>query len=266
MKTTQLPPLSPAPLDKLYHFKTQKSWGVKDPEKFDRLMGEAAGLVLGGSYLSDNLFTWMRNISALDDVAFKNAWESNLTSQTDEAIMWRRYILCCAAYHCVHLEGDFVECGVLNGTGMKTVIDYFGKDKFGKTFWGYDSFDVLPDGQPAGDKKSALMDFFHSRFVGYEGIRLVPGMLPESFAEGCPERIAYLHIDLNHAASEIAVLEHLFDKVVPGGVIILDDYEWSGAYRDQKIAEDAWFDARQYRVFPLPTGQGLVLKRGPSRL
>jgi hypothetical protein len=32
-------------------------------------------------------------------------------------------------------------------------------------------------------------------------------------------------------------------------------------YREQKISEDAWFEQRQYRVFPLPTGQGLVLKR-----
>ena len=32
-------------------------------------------------------------------------------------------------------------------------------------------------------------------------------------------------------------------------------------YRLQKMAEDAWLDQRKFRVFPLPTGQGLVLKR-----
>jgi len=48
---------------------------------------------------------------------------------------------------------------------------------------------------------------------------------------------------------------------VPGGIIIFDDYEWSGIYRPQKLAEDAWLDARQYRVTPLPTGQGFVIKR-----
>jgi O-methyltransferase len=75
-----------------------------------------------------------------------------------------------------------------------------------------------------------------------------------------PARIAYLHIDLNQAAAEIAALEALFDRVSPGGLVILDDYEWA-AYRAQKVAEDAWFEARQYRVFPLPTGQGIVIKR-----
>jgi O-methyltransferase len=60
---------------------------------------------------------------------------------------------------------------------------------------------------------------------------------------------------------ELAVLEALFDRIVPGGIIILDDYEWAGSYRAQKIGEASWFDELGYRVFPLPTGQGIVLKR-----
>jgi O-methyltransferase len=65
---------------------------------------------------------------------------------------------------------------------------------------------------------------------------------------------------LNEAPAEIAALDSLFDRVVPSGMVILDDYEWAG-YREQKLAEDPWFEARGYRVMPLPTGQGLVFKR-----
>jgi hypothetical protein len=32
-------------------------------------------------------------------------------------------------------------------------------------------------------------------------------------------------------------------------------------YRSQKQAEDPWFEARGYRVVPLPTGQGMLSKR-----
>jgi predicted O-methyltransferase YrrM len=66
---------------------------------------------------------------------------------------------------------------------------------------------------------------------------------------------------MNTLEGEIAVLEHAFDRVSKGGIVVLDDYEWAGSYRNQKIGEDRWFDARGYRIFPLPTGQGLVLKR-----
>ena len=44
-----------------------------------------------------------------------------------------------------------------------------------------------------------------------------------------------------------------------GGIVVLEDYEWSGRFGSQKIAEDGWFKARNYRVIPLPTG--LMLKR-----
>ena len=89
---------------------------------------------------------------------------------------------------------------------------------------------------------------------------IVQGEIPAVLARS-PERIAYLHIDLNQAPAEIAALEVLFDRVVPAGIVILDDYEWAMAYRQQKLTEDPWFAARGYRVMPLPTGQGLVIKR-----
>jgi len=70
-----------------------------------------------------------------------------------------------------------------------------------------------------------------------------------------------IRIWTNEAAAELASLGHLFERMVPGGILILDDYEWAGVYRGQKLAEDVWFEARKYRVMPLPTGQGLVIKR-----
>ncbi len=99
------------------------------------------------------------------------------------------------------------------------------------------------------------------RFENYPQVELVKGLIPDSFRRGCPKKIAFLHIDLNNAEGEIAALEHLFDRMVPGAILIMDDYEWSSTYRPQKAAEDPWFDQRRYRIMPLPTGQGMVIKR-----
>jgi len=262
VKKTELPKLSPAEIGRVPNIKSHQSWGIKDPERFKKLMDEAVSLVLPGSYLGDNLFTWERNNSALNDNAFTEAWRSNIAGTADEAVLWRRYILCCAAYHCVQLEGDFVECGAFFGTGVKTVIDFFGKDKFAKQFWAYDTFDTNPvEGRALEGQEQGLFEKTKTRFLGYHNVTLVKGLLPDSLDGNAPDQIAYLHIDLNKAEFEIAVLDRLFDRVAPGGIVIMDDYEWSGVYRDQKIKEDAWFEKRQYRVFPLPTGQGLVLKR-----
>ncbi|NEX59654.1 O-linked N-acetylglucosamine transferase family protein [Noviherbaspirillum galbum] len=259
----QLPKITPMENPaRVQNFMVRTVWGLTDPARFYALMDEAMKLVVPGSYLGDNLFTWGRSNSLFEDGPFREAWQNNVQNDADRAIAWRRYILACSAYHCAQLEGDFVECGVYRGTGIKTVIDYFGKDKFTKTYWGYDTFDYNPvQSHKFEGQEDGLFDEIKKRFDGYEQVRLVKGLLPQSLEGNSPEKIAFLHIDLNSAEFEIATLNVLFDRLVPGGMLILDDYEWSGEYRLQKIAEDEWFEKRCYRVFPLPTGQGLVIKR-----
>jgi hypothetical protein len=257
-----LPILNEISLEQITQFSTHQYWGVKDNVRFAELMEKTKTLVHGGYFLGDNLFTWLRNNSALDDLPFRKAWQDNIKNPSDEAIVWRRYILACAAYHCIHVSGDFVECGVYLGSGIKTVVDYLGGVDFKKTFWGYDTYDYNPvEGHLFQGQETGLFESVKERFKDYPQVKLVQGFLPDSFKGNEPEKIAYLHIDLNNLEGEIAVLEALFDRVSPGGMIILDDYEWSGVYRPQKKGEDQWFDKRNYRVFPLPTGQGFVLKR-----
>lgn len=257
-----LPLLPPLALTQVPSFATNVSWGISDPARFARLMEEARSLVAPGVYLGDNFFTWTRNNSLFSDAGFLKAWQTNITNPADEAIAWRRYVLACAAYHAVQLEGDFVECGVYIGTGIKTVMDYLGGPAFPKSFWGYDTYDYNPvEGHAFEGQEVGMYERVKQRFEGYEQVHLIKGLIPDSFAQGVPDRIAYLHIDLNNADGELAALEHLFDRMVSGGMLILDDYEWSGVYRTQKAAEDPWFERRGYRVMPLPTGQGLVFKR-----
>jgi O-methyltransferase len=250
-------------LNRIASYNNQTNWGVSDYPRFLELMNELTQLVAPGFYFGDNLFTWCRNNSLFDDAAFQAAWTSNAKNTSDFAIAWRRYILACNAYHCVQLDGDFVECGVYWGTGIKTVVDYLGAKNFPKTFWGFDTYDYHPEAghQSFEDQKAGFFEQVQQRFADYPQVKLIKGLIPDIFTEYCPEKIAYLHIDLNSAKYEIATLEKLFDLVVPNGVIILDDYEWAGIYRVQKIAEDKWFDERNYRVIPLPTGQGLLIKR-----
>jgi O-methyltransferase len=261
MKTI-LPPHSPGLPGKVPTFRIPVSWMISDEPRFMALMQEAATLVDGGIFFGDNLFTWGRNNSMFEDLAFRKAWQDNARNESDRAIVWRRYILATMGYHAVQLEGDFVECGVYQGSGVKTVVDYLGGTAFPKTFWAFDTYDYNPvKGHRFEGQEPGFSDKVRERFAGYDQVRVVAGLIPDVFAEHCPERVAYLHIDLNDAEAEIATLEHLFDRVVPGGVVVFDDYEWAGIYRPQKLAEDPWLDARGYRATPLPTGQALVIKR-----
>jgi O-methyltransferase len=237
-------------------------WSVRDPDAFGALMKKAAEHVQPGYHFADNLFTWGRNNSMFDDGPFMAAWQDNLHGDTaNTATVWRRYILACAAFHCVQLEGDFVECGCYQGDAIKTVVDYLGGPTFPKGFWGYDLFEHADD-DPHHDMpehSEQLYELVKAKFTEYPQVQIIRGRVPEVLVDS-PARIAYLHIDLNQAEAEIGALNALFDRVVSAGIVILDDYEWA-SYRSQKLAEDPWFEARGYRVFPLPTGQGLIIKR-----
>jgi hypothetical protein len=257
-----LPKRSPAHPERLQNFFLPVFWGTADDEAVVQAVKTATAMLSPGSHFADNLLTWGRNLSMFDDAAFVQAWQANAESPADQAIVWRRYVLACAAYHCVQLDGDFVECGAYTGVGIKTIADYLGGTAFPRTFWGYDIFehDASMAHHAMPEHGAGLYERVCAKFASYPQVRIVKGPIPQTFAGGCPERITYLHIDLNQAPAEIAALDHLFERMVPGGIIILDDYEWS-AYRSQKLAEDAWFEARRYRVMPLPTGQGVVIKR-----
>jgi len=258
-----LPTHSPPQEDQLPSFFFPIFWGTTDAQAVTESIRSVTEKLSGGYYFADNLLTWTRNLSMFDDAPFMEAWKGNAESPADQAIVWRRYVLACAAYHCVQLEGDFVECGAYTGVGIKTVTDYLGGTKFPKNFWGYDLFEhdatMLNHAMPEHGKD--LYRRVCEKFSKYPQVRIMRGRIPEVFSSGCPEKIAYLHIDLNQAPAEIASLEYLFDRMVPGAILILDDYEWAGAYRGQKLAEDVWFEERKYRVMPLPTGQGLIIKR-----
>ena len=97
------------------------------------------------------------------------------------------------------------------------------------------------------------------RFSGFDNVTVTQGRVPEILAEVAPQKIAFMHLDMNNADAEVGALEVLFDRMVPGAVLILDDYGWL-AYRAQKLAEDPWFAKYGYRVLEMPTGQGMLIK------
>ena len=94
----------------------------------------------------------------------------------------------------------------------------------------------------------------------WDNVIVTQGKVPQVLAEAAPDQVAFLHIDMNNAEAERGALEVLFGRVVAGGIIVLDDYGWSG-YRAQKDSADDFMRLHGLTILELPTGQGLVVKR-----
>ena len=190
------------------------------------------------------------------------AWDGSWGHADPE---WRQYICCWAASQVAHLGGDFAECGVYRGGLAGTVMNYIGFDTMpDRTFWLLDTFHGIPAEQvDAGVVHRHLYpdswDEVSALFNDRRNVRLVRGRIPETLSQVHADRVCFLSIDMNASVPEIAALEFFWPRLVPGGMVVIDDYGWNGHDAQQQGFDD--FARRHDRaVLALPTGQGLLVK------
>jgi hypothetical protein len=217
-----------------------------------------------GMFAGDNLFTFGRNLGFLEDEKFAKAWRANSGNPQEESLVWRIAVLAWAAKSVIgrKIPGDFVECACYKGTTARVICEYTDFVSIpDRQYYLYDLFvhdqSMIHHGFP--EHGPQLYQQVKAKFADHPNVHVTQGHVPEVLAEISPEQIAFMNLDLNNAPAEIDALEVLFDRISPGGIMVLDDYGWRG-YRAQKLAEDPWLAARGYQVLELPTGQGLLFK------
>ena len=133
----------------------------------------------------------------------------------------------------------------------------------GRQCYLYDLFEPTAGGGGGKHPAAQTPDLFERvqlRFSALDNVSVIRGKVPQILSETTPRRIAFLHMDMNNAEAALGTLEMLFDRISPGGMIVFDDYGWTG-YRAQKDAADTFLRQRSLAVLELQTGQRLVVKR-----
>jgi O-methyltransferase len=182
------------------------------------------------------------------------------------------------------VQGDFVECGVWRGGSMHAVArtlhnagvtdrDLYLFDTFeGMTEpterdvrIGHGSHRTAAQMLERADKNANVWAVASLEDV-QEGVRTLPypqerfhfvkGPVEETIPEAAPHRIALLRLDTDWYESTRHELEHLYDRLVPGGVLIIDDY---GSWQGSKEATDE-FLAKLEVVRPL------MMRAGRARI
>ena len=83
--------------------------------------------------------------------------------------------------------------------------------------------------------------------TGYspDRVHFVKGPVEQTIPANAPETIALLRLDTDFYESTRHELIHLFPRLVPGGVLIIDDYgHWEGA----RQAVDEYFKENKIRM------------------
>jgi O-methyltransferase len=166
------------------------------------------------------------------------------------------------------IEGDFVECGVWRGGSTMAAIDTLLKagDK-SREIYLYDTYEGMSEptehdkvftGTGAEelmnttDKNDPTSVWCYSTIdevqknvgsLNYPAgkVHFVKGKVEDSIPQTLPGKIALLRLDTDWYESTAHELKHLYPLLVPGGVIIIDDYgHWEGARKavDEYIAAE----------------------------
>jgi O-methyltransferase len=219
------------------------------------------------TYDEDGLFT-NHNCDFMKDELFKESYDLGFATGSTKGwhIHWRLHVLCFFAERAKTMGGDFIECGTNKGFTALSIINYVGFEKTDNKFYLMDTFNGLVDDyKSTNEKKTNLVNYkecyaeVKMTFSKFDNVEIVRGSIPDTLPKVKSNKISFIHIDMNCAKPEIDAGEYFWDKIIPSGVVVLDDYGYPG-YLDQKKAWDDFAIRKGVQVLSIPTGQGLIIK------
>jgi hypothetical protein len=172
------------------------------------------------------------------------------------------------AVHYIHnakIPGDVVACGVWRGGSSMMAALALSEVGDPRPIWLYDTFEGMPkpgehdrdyagidsqteferhEVEEGGWDVASLEDACANlALIGYSPdlLTFVKGMVEETIQGRAPERIALLRLDTDFYESTRHELEHLWPRLSPGGVLIIDDY---GHFEGARKAVDEFFEER----------------------
>ena len=161
-----------------------------------------------------------------------------------------------------NLPGAIVECGIFKGASFVRFAGF--RDLFGNPFShkliGFDIFGKFPETgfekdtkyrenfiEAAGDQsisKDQLLDVLKRKGIE-KNVELIEGDITKTipqYVDNNPHlKISLLNLDTDIYEPAVTILEHLWPRIVRGGVLILDDY---GAFPGETKAVDDYFDGK----------------------
>ena len=185
-------------------------------------------------------------------------------------LSWRRIIDELKRLNAEGVKGAIVECGVYRGDFTKEIFKYHLNDPnaIPRDYWAFDTFEGMPDGVAGVDYKirsgpsakplwslkkgdhwlecslekflKITGDYLEINYTpdaiskGFSKRTAIKGLVEETLGvpENIPKEIALLILDTDYYSSVLKGLDVLWPKVVPKGILKVDDYGvWHGAQR-----------------------------------
>jgi hypothetical protein len=240
-----------------------------------RARPKAAGKPKGGGKSKPKAFRRFHDDEARATMTASKPWTMTSYDRLFALIVAVRYVVANS------IPGDVAECGVWRGGSMQAVARTLSQlGAADRHLHLFDTFEGMPppteedrriSGGPTAEEmlesqpKTGLVWAIAGledvqagmEQTGYpaELVHYHAGRVQDTIPEHAPERIALMRLDTDWYESTKHELEHLYDRVTPGGVIVIDDYDyWAGS----RQAVDEFIAATGARLLLVPIDTGRI--------
>jgi O-methyltransferase len=128
----------------------------------------------------------------------------------------------------------------------------------------YDTFEGMPettefDLHSKGDFNDCSFEAVSQFLKEFDNVFLLKGIFPES-AFGFEQDLGFVHLDADIYESTKIGLEYFYPRVIKGGSIILDDYDFRSTPGVKKAVDEFLLNKNDL-FLSVGNGQGLIIKR-----
>lgn len=212
---------------------------------------------LGVPYIGDDYKRWVHNDAFV--AQFKALSPHNYFS------LERKFALKEFARSVKSLPGAVAECGSYVGVSAWFIANELRDSEF----YLFDSFEGLsvPSEKDQSDDElpqwrsgsmASTETEARENLKEFQNVHLMKGWIPQRFNEVSHLRFKLLHIDVDLYEPTRDSLDFFYDRMVPGGIIVMDDYGFRncpGAF----LAANEFMENCPEEIIHLPTGQGVII-------
>ena len=219
---------------------------------------------------------YKRGVRFLGDPEWREPYEKELAAddrpgKPANRALDRRFVVVQLAESVRGLPGSSAECGAYRGVGSALICRALeGTYPTGAGHFAFDAFEGLPE--PVADDRAESGQWWSEGDLKTDRARvdrlLSPfpfahievGWIPERFPEVEDLQFRLVHIDVDLYEPTRDSIEFFFPRLVPGGVLLLDDHGVMSCPGARKAATE-YFAKTGDPIVELPTGQAIVWKR-----
>ena len=180
----------------------------------------------------------------------------------------RCYMIHRLCSHCLHVDGDFAECGVYKGGTSYFIADLLlNNSSRERELHLFDTFSGMP--AIANEDPSAIREGWfgdtslravHELLKDFNNVVFHPGIIPETFGAVQDKKFAFVHIDVDLYQTTLDCCNFFYERMPSGGIIVFDDYGFRPFLLAEKQAVDEFFADKRETTIALRTGQCIVIK------